>query len=412
MSILSMDHIRLQILMDAIARELDYQHVKWGNGKESNRHDLPGWLLIMDKELREALDGWISNEGNILAREELLQVVCVGIQALLEHGVSERDFHEAYSKLMTRFSDDTDTGPHSRYQRAADRANLYYFNTRIHGIWEGAGLPELPLMVRETPVKKVKPSALIATITADDHGLPAKLAEMAGKVVAETFLDGARKKLDDLEREEVLQRLWYDRENHLRFYTNNGTNWFVNDEGLHHFMLLDIKDLDAFRDGTPVIIRWGTDPNAPKFGRYLLRKNGSGDFWAVEDKSPNASRWHYLGNKDGVSWVGNQSGDINIWRPRAIEVEMNAYTPGTRLKLIVANILKQYGQEYGSFAIASLAIEEGHVAVNHVDYSNPRYKMTASDRAYRITIAPGFLQVANIGAVRIPIIPDHLVKII
>jgi len=75
-----------EIVFDAISREREYQISKWGQ----NEHDVPGWLLIMEAELKEAKEAWVKRNGDSAALEEILQVVAVGVAALEQHGPVER----------------------------------------------------------------------------------------------------------------------------------------------------------------------------------------------------------------------------------------------------------------------------------------------------------------------------------
>lgn len=80
-----MKTFRAQVF-EAIDREREYQLYKWGN----KEHSVPGWLLIMESELKEAKEGWVRGNGDSDALEELLQIVAVGVAALEQHGPVER----------------------------------------------------------------------------------------------------------------------------------------------------------------------------------------------------------------------------------------------------------------------------------------------------------------------------------
>ncbi len=73
-------------IWEAIRREREYQDAKWGQ----NPHEVGAFLLIMQKELQEAIDAWCSHRGDEGALEELLQVVAVGVACMEQHGVVER----------------------------------------------------------------------------------------------------------------------------------------------------------------------------------------------------------------------------------------------------------------------------------------------------------------------------------
>ena len=77
-------------VFDAIDRERWYQDEKWGTIKD-HPHDVPGWLLIMQSELNEALEAWVHNGGDTEALREIIQVVATGVACLEQHGVFERE---------------------------------------------------------------------------------------------------------------------------------------------------------------------------------------------------------------------------------------------------------------------------------------------------------------------------------
>ena len=76
-----------QLIFEAIGRERDFQDRKYGAGR---LHNIPGWLLILRKELEEAEIAWCK-EGDANALCELLQVIAVGVACLEQHGISERE---------------------------------------------------------------------------------------------------------------------------------------------------------------------------------------------------------------------------------------------------------------------------------------------------------------------------------
>ena len=75
-----------RLIFEAIDRERDFQDRKYGAGR---LHDIPGWIIIMEREILEVKESWA--DGDITnATRELLQVISVGIAALEQHGVVER----------------------------------------------------------------------------------------------------------------------------------------------------------------------------------------------------------------------------------------------------------------------------------------------------------------------------------
>jgi hypothetical protein len=71
-------------ILSAIQRERDYQDRKY-----PHEHSVGEYLLIMEKELEEAKQGWMKG-GDSDALREILQVVAVGVAAMEDHGIEER----------------------------------------------------------------------------------------------------------------------------------------------------------------------------------------------------------------------------------------------------------------------------------------------------------------------------------
>lgn len=72
-------------VQDAIEKEMQHQRDKWGADKQQS---LPGYLLVMQYELNEAIDGWMKNKaGRNSTLQEIVQVVTTGIVALEYYGV-------------------------------------------------------------------------------------------------------------------------------------------------------------------------------------------------------------------------------------------------------------------------------------------------------------------------------------
>lgn len=71
--------------LSAIHKELNYQAQKYGVNKEQS---LPGFLIIMQKELDEAIDAWNNNDtrDRQTPLEEVTQVVTTGIACLNKYG--------------------------------------------------------------------------------------------------------------------------------------------------------------------------------------------------------------------------------------------------------------------------------------------------------------------------------------
>jgi hypothetical protein len=81
MQMLSFDEVAA-----AIQDEMTYQDDKWGADKQQS---LPGYMIVMENELRKAREGWCADKsGRASALAELLQVVTVGVRCLQRYGVT------------------------------------------------------------------------------------------------------------------------------------------------------------------------------------------------------------------------------------------------------------------------------------------------------------------------------------
>ncbi len=77
-AILTREEVYLQI-----DKEREYQQNKWGDKPQS----LPGYLLILKKEIDEAIDGWMKNsEGRDAPLNEMLQVAAVAVACMEQYG--------------------------------------------------------------------------------------------------------------------------------------------------------------------------------------------------------------------------------------------------------------------------------------------------------------------------------------
>jgi hypothetical protein len=65
------------------------QDGKWGTVKE-RPHSLPGWLLIIEQELKEAKDAWAGIPGNDSCFEEIIHVTATGV-AVIEQYIGEKN---------------------------------------------------------------------------------------------------------------------------------------------------------------------------------------------------------------------------------------------------------------------------------------------------------------------------------
>ena len=75
-------------VIDAVREERAYQDAKWGALHEREQ-SIPGFMLVLKKELEEAENGWIKNNTAFrsTALEELIQVAAVAIACLEKHGL-------------------------------------------------------------------------------------------------------------------------------------------------------------------------------------------------------------------------------------------------------------------------------------------------------------------------------------
>lgn len=77
------------VIFDAITRERAYQDKNHGT-IHTNPHDVPGWILIVERELQEAKVAWVESNGDDAALAELLQVAATIVACLEQHYVAER----------------------------------------------------------------------------------------------------------------------------------------------------------------------------------------------------------------------------------------------------------------------------------------------------------------------------------
>lgn len=63
--------------------EMNYQSCKWGE-QHIRQQSVEGHLLVLQSELKEAIDGWMKNStGRNSVESEITQVAAVAIQALI-----------------------------------------------------------------------------------------------------------------------------------------------------------------------------------------------------------------------------------------------------------------------------------------------------------------------------------------
>lgn len=73
--------------INSVKEERDYQDAKWGTIAEHNQ-SIPGYLLIIRKELEEAENGWMKNTpGRDSALAEIRQIAAVAIACMQQYGI-------------------------------------------------------------------------------------------------------------------------------------------------------------------------------------------------------------------------------------------------------------------------------------------------------------------------------------
>ena len=83
-----MTKMTFEEVVASIKEERDTQDKKWGSLDE-RQQSIPGYMLILKKELEEAENGWCKNvQGKHSALAEMRQVAAVAIACLQQHGIS------------------------------------------------------------------------------------------------------------------------------------------------------------------------------------------------------------------------------------------------------------------------------------------------------------------------------------
>ena len=73
--------------IESIKLERDYQDSKWGS-LEEKQQSVAGYLVILEKELEEAKNGWMKNKpGKDSALAEIRQIAAVAIACMQQHGI-------------------------------------------------------------------------------------------------------------------------------------------------------------------------------------------------------------------------------------------------------------------------------------------------------------------------------------
>lgn len=77
----------LEEVMKSIKEERDYQDKKW-DSLDEREQSIPGYMLVLRKELEEAEIGWCKNiPGKHSSLAEMCQIAAVAIACLQQHGI-------------------------------------------------------------------------------------------------------------------------------------------------------------------------------------------------------------------------------------------------------------------------------------------------------------------------------------
>lgn len=76
----------IEEVFEKIKAERAYQDAKWGS-LEEKKQELVGYLVILEKELEEAKNGWMKNkDGRDSALAEIVQIAAVAVACLQQYG--------------------------------------------------------------------------------------------------------------------------------------------------------------------------------------------------------------------------------------------------------------------------------------------------------------------------------------
>ena len=139
---------KLSYIWDAILKERKYQDTHKGqDGK--NKHDIPGWVLIMRKQLDTAVMEWLDGDVD-KSLAEILQATAVGIACLQQHGVPDTAFRATQETAWEKLQKMTILGAPAVVQTR--KLNEYPDHSWDVYTWEGIFLvriSEVPLEIRE-----------------------------------------------------------------------------------------------------------------------------------------------------------------------------------------------------------------------------------------------------------------------
>jgi hypothetical protein len=73
--------------IESVKIEREHQDLKWGTLEEKNQ-SVAGYLVILEKELEEAKNGWMKNKpGKDSALAEIRQIAAVAMACIQQHGI-------------------------------------------------------------------------------------------------------------------------------------------------------------------------------------------------------------------------------------------------------------------------------------------------------------------------------------
>lgn len=73
--------------VESVRKEREFQDFKWGSLDEKQQ-SVAGYLVILEKELEEAKNGWMKNKpGAQSSLAEIRQIAAVAIACMQQHGI-------------------------------------------------------------------------------------------------------------------------------------------------------------------------------------------------------------------------------------------------------------------------------------------------------------------------------------
>lgn len=88
------------IIFNEIRIERDFQDAKWGTLSE-RPHEVGAWLLLMQRQLQKAQEGWATQPHDRLALDAIRQLLALGVACFELHGMEGRNESEI-DRVMPR----------------------------------------------------------------------------------------------------------------------------------------------------------------------------------------------------------------------------------------------------------------------------------------------------------------------